>query len=59
MQQCSNQADSHMTLVEPICPSDVLQRPSSIAVRLAADQEVMNMQKEVGVSSPCPPPNPP
>lgn len=36
--KCSNQADLHLTFIDPICPSDLPQRPSSTSMPLATDQ---------------------
>ena len=36
--KCSNQADLHLTFIDPIRPSDLPQRPSSTSMPLATDQ---------------------
>jgi hypothetical protein len=38
--KCSNQADLHLTFIDPIWPSDLPQRPSLTSMPLATDQKV-------------------
>jgi hypothetical protein len=37
-QKCSNQVDLHLTFIDPIWLSDLLQRPSLTSMSLATDQ---------------------
>ncbi len=37
--KCSNQADLHLTFIDPIWPSDLPQRPSLTSLPLATDQK--------------------